>query len=462
MSYPLIIVTAALLLIAVAVVSREIIRPAGHRDFWAPPLLFSYGLILSSGGRLLDSFQTENLVQIIRTIDPSSIPEHTLHFVALYVFMATLAAYLGLYSRLGTRLGYRIWKSNIIRVATTVPTRHATRAALLLLAVGIFMYFYLLGQVGGLQHLWDNLHLRTTLTAGLGYAQTAMRTGLWLGIILLIWVMVQSKWTKRDTAIIALLAVLIAFMTSSFGGRAPLFSFVIILIMARHYFWKEFSPFSLLTGVIAFFLLIFFVIVGTARSPDIGFSDLVERPGFVLQEGLQSPTQRIVQRLGSYTVPVVLVSYFRPDKVWMGKGYRDIIYAPIPRRLYADKPPVDEGVYVLSIARGRAVEPGLPADTYQATAWPPGNWKGFMEWHLPGLLLLSYLGGVLGRAAYVVLLVSGRNPFWLFIYGGLNTFGVASLSVLGLVGILTTILGSTLLFFLVRALSLSWVQQVLR
>ncbi|MGQ7112601.1 hypothetical protein ACUOFC_34980, partial [Escherichia sp. TWPC-MK] len=59
------------------------------------------------------------------------------------------------------------------------------------------------------------------------------------------------------------------------------------------------------------------------------------------------------------------------QNVWLGKSYLDLFKAPLPRSIYPEKPPVDDGMYIRTIAEGYNVTPSRPVQELYASSWPP-------------------------------------------------------------------------------------------
>ena len=68
---------------------------------------------------------------------------------------------------------------------------------------------------------------------------------------------------------------------------------------------------------------------------------------------------------------VFITSYFQPDNVWHGATYLDLLKAPVPSSVDSAKPPIDDGVYVRTLAEGVRAEPGMAFSDLFYSSWPP-------------------------------------------------------------------------------------------
>lgn len=144
-----------------------------------------------------------------------------------------------------------------------------------------------------------------------------------------------------------------------------------------------------------------------------------------------------------------MVSYFEPGRFWYGRSYLDLLLAPLPRRLVGEKPPVDDGMYIYSIALGREITPSLPASHLNVTSWPPGNWIGYANFGIIGLLFFSYLSGLVLRFTYEHARRNEWEPLSFFTYALMSWGGGLSLSNLDLVNFFMNcvVVGSALAVF---------------
>ena len=81
----------------------------------------------------------------------------------------------------------------------------------------------------------------------------------------------------------------------------------------------------------------------------------------------------------------------------LGRTYSDLIFGPIPRSWWPDKPtPIGKEVGVLFYYQAGAVTPSMSAEAY-------------LNFHLPGVIMAFLVFGYVSRVLYELLLVNSRN-----------------------------------------------------
>jgi len=147
---------------------------------------------------------------------------------------------------------------------------------------------------------------------------------------------------------------------------------------------------------------------------------------------------------------VLIVSYFDNHQYWLGSAYFSLLAAPIPRGVWADKPPVDSGVYLRNIALGAEVNPPVPLNQLIPTGYTERNWAGYMNYGLFGLIALHVFSGALFALVYNYMRCSDYSVGTVVFYSIFAYGGTISLSPLGITGILTNIFFLSVLMALSR------------
>src|SRR5690606_25066159 len=81
------------------------------------------------------------------------------------------------------------------------------------------------------------------------------------------------------------------------------------------------------------------------------------------------------------------------------------------------KPPVDDGVYVASLANGVPITPGDDAGDLYNSSWPPETLGAtYMNFWIPGVILGMYCLGGVYRAAYQYLQRSHCSLYAIVMY----------------------------------------------
>jgi len=161
------------------------------------------------------------------------------------------------------------------------------------------------------------------------------------------------------------------------------------------------------------------------------------RPELVVADAVRN-LRNLAPQFSTADRGMVIVAYFRPDRLWWGASYLDLLAAPIPRTLLPDKPPVDEGVYLSAIAMGHEVRPSMPARMLPISSQPMGTWATYMNFGVVGFLAAMFLSGAVVGAAYRYMQRCGYTPFGVYLYGFVVMNGL-SFSNLGLVSFVITV-----------------------
>ena len=112
---------------------------------------------------------------------------------------------------------------------------------------------------------------------------------------------------------------------------------------------------------------------------------------------------------------------------WGGGSFIDFFAAFVPRNLYANKPPVDEGVYINALADMQSVRPSLPATELPATSWPLGNASLYLNFGFFGTFFGGILIGLIYAGAYKLIFLSRFSNLHLSHYAFLCT-GIFAIS----------------------------------
>jgi hypothetical protein len=439
----MLLVLALIFLLAhtLPVIAVALMRPAGlRRDVFAPLYVVTALNLLNVPYLLLLAFDPSYL-------SPDAVQSPWLQdlvpAVAGYVAVASagfLALVAGMFSPFGPALARPIPRLDPARFTAG----RVYRAILLTAAGGAAAYMVFLAQIGGLSRLWLTLYNRTVITAGTSYI-TAVYVLLFtlLGVLLAYSLRFRMTRLRRAGVIVGMLVV--SAVLSSTGGRSLAITVILFALMTVHYGVKRFR--RLLTpgtAGLAAVLFVFILVMPLFRSSTSN-ERYRGRPDLVASDAVRS-LGRVAPQFSGADRGMVIVRYFRPDRLWWGASYLDLLTAPIPRTRMPDKPPVDEGVYLSAIFAGREVRPSMPAQQLPISAQPMGTWIMYMNFGLPGWLAAMFLTGAVIAAAYRYMQRCAYTPNAVYLYGFVVTSGF-SLSNLGLVFFLITVVLTTAVFW---------------
>jgi len=419
-----------------------LLRPAGmRRDVFAPLYLVT----------LLDLLNFPYL--LLLGLDPANVAVDTLlspwtrdltASVAGYVIVACagfLATVAGMFSPFGPAVAGALPRLDPARFTAA----RVYRAILFTACAGGAGYALFLAKIGGLTRLWMLLYNRTLITGGTGYiflAYSLLFT--FMGVLLAYSLRFRRSLARRVGVGVGLLVM--AVVLASTGGRTGAVFALFFAFMTLHYGVK---PVRRLvtpgTAVLGAVLLVFILIMPLFRTTG-ATQHYLDRPDLLLRDAFRG-AGRAAPQFSNADRGMVIVRYFTPGRLWWGASYLDLLVAPIPRTLIPDKPPVDEGVYLMAIAQGQDVHPSMPARQLPVTAWPMGNWVMYMNFGVLGFVAAMFLNGVAVAAAYRWMQLGAYTPMGVYLYGFV-VLGGFSVSNLGLVTLIITVGFTSAVFWL--------------
>jgi hypothetical protein len=344
---------------------------------------------------------------------------------AIVQSLGFIALYLGLTNRMAPYIAGSLPQSdNPVR-----PVRYwiAIGAAVTVGSIGFVMF---VEKIGGLRVLLTNMTRRSELMAGNHYA-LSLDVLLSIAAGLALYSFRHGKSLLRATAVL-MLFLLAAALYSSNGTRYATVLLAILLVNTWHYGIGRFRRVTWKLIAIPALLVPFIVLMPLLRNSASGHGGQeLTNPVEQVSSALFDPEQGIFRQI-SYTHQHILIySHFRPDNLWWGLSYRDLLAMPIPRSMMPEKPPGDDGVYVSDIAFGGDPEPGTAASRLYPDAWPPETIGiMYMNFWVPGVILGMYLLGSIYAVGYEYMRRTGYSFFSIFVYTVLiNQFHLSNLRI---------------------------------
>lgn len=288
----------------------------------------------------------------------------------------------------------RINKNVIIERETSSDGRRYRFWGYCFYLLGVVGFLMVMSKVGGILFFFSNLGQRTYLVKDLDF-ETYLLSLLNYAPLVLIY---SKKWTKEKIKILDIVLIILAGIMVGLGGRKALIMLVIESAAVYHFVVKPIKIkqiFNLKVVTICCFIFLFFTTYSKLRTPG-AFEDFVSNPiDFYVEKNEGGLTKSLA---GESYVPfyVSIVDYFDSNTKWDGSSFLGLMSAFIPSSFYSDKPPVDDGMYLYSIAHGKNVVPPMPTKDLDGTSWPLetfgsmyANW-GFIG-VIVGMLLLGYI-----------------------------------------------------------------------
>lgn len=309
-------------------------------------------------------------------------------------------------------------------------------------AIGLFFYFFFVSVVGGFSNIFSNIGARQDVYSGYGYLMR-FATILLQFVSLLVFVKFYSK-----NRLISLIAIIISVvLLLMLGSRTSAFGFLFAFIVTYHFTIKPLKL-KLYYLPLGLFFLVAAVALGDLRTKgEVGFNE---------KQATDLAVQSFFESLLPYAFQirrdVTILEYFSGNEYWYGKSYSSVLLAPIPRALYADKPPVDTGRYVVAMQSGFNINPPVPSNNLPNYGWPPSLMEGYMNFGYIGLIFIVTLSVLVISLVYKLILFRPSIPVFI-IYSSLMFRGVTYFDSLSIVSTLTLVLVLYFIVFVYKLLS---------
>lgn len=296
--------------------------------------------------------------------------------------------------------------------------------------IGVIGFILIMRKVGGVTYFFSNLQLRRYLVRDLDF-ETMLLAFLSNAPLLIIF---SKKYSGKRMSFGDIAMIILAGIMSGLGGRKALLMLFVECIFIYHFAIQKINvkvflkPRYLLLAVVLFF---FFSIYSQLRREG-AFEEFLKDPVSFYKENTQGGVLSTVA--GESYVPfyIAIIHYFNDHDYWHGASFKGLLTAPIPSSLYKQKPPVDDGMYLFSIAHGNTdIRPVMPANELDGTSWPLETFGSmYANFGSFGVLVgMIVLGLVIGWS-YKKMIVSDFSFLWLIMYVNvLFTFELSTLRI---------------------------------
>lgn len=254
------------------------------------------------------------------------------------------------------------------------------------LTLTLCAYTYLVCINGGIINIWENIHLRAAMLRGNTYLSATSDLAI---ICVLIVNMMYNKYHKKYLKILyGITLIITSIILVIFGARKPLIEFIILLMFSHNYFIKPIAVKSLFKAkTFAFIFILALFIVGMPLIRDINNRDLIYSPGEWIISATKS-LDSLTRQVGTVDADFFVYHYFSENSFWYGAAYRDLIYAFVPSKIFLDKPPVDDGVYMMNLIHGHDLKPSVPFKSLPVQYSQPftNSSVAFANWGIIGVV----------------------------------------------------------------------------
>lgn len=299
------------------------------------------------------------------------------------------------------------------------------------IAVGLFFLSKILVESGGFFQFWLNMETRSIVLQSLGYQLLLYEFFVTIGTLISF---VALKEKKLLSYLVILIGVALIGALASRGAVAK-YLFTVLIVMFMYWNLDRLKLFTVRNILILVFL--FVVLIGgyLMRSPEY-FSNGYFKVKNIQDDAFSILAEQVVGRFWRNERGMISLAYFDRNQYFLGTSYTSLIYAPVPRSIWPDKPPVEPGKYTLGMTAGDKITPPMPSHTLPNEALPPGVWENYWNFGLLGLTFAAFFSGF-----FVALVYKSYVRRWTltssFVYSKLIYFGPVLFSTTGVVEILT-------------------------
>lgn len=233
--------------------------------------------------------------------------------------------------------------------------------AIAIASVGIAIFAFNVVAQGGVEAFLDNFHLRLGIRKE---SQVFQVPGLTFFLFALsVYILLQNYAEKRSA--LTLLAVVLICLAgvlagAQTGGRKDS---VLLIIGCVVFTMKLFPNFRLsIPSIVALLasIVVFVNLVSALRKPD-GMESLTRMNSSEFLEETLFQVVPIVESISYCPHYMFIISYFDKQEFWGTGIFESGVLSAVPRFLYPEKPPLDEGVYIRSLLEGWR---GRPPESY--------------------------------------------------------------------------------------------------
>ncbi len=282
--------------------------------------------------------------------------------------------------------------------------------------VSIPSFVYYVNSNGGLFFILLNLGSRIKFITGNGYLLSLVDLfPLCLYSLLLVKIKADNFFSLSLSLLIFVILLLTILFQISLGGRKDTIFTILTIIIFNHYYNNRIKEIPLRKALIlGIFISAFFIIM-----PLLRYSEGQESLNKSVRNAILENTHVIVEQLSYVQQYSFIVNYFNKDNIWYGSSFKDLLYAPIPRKYYEDKPPVDDGVYISNmVIKDKYYKPPYPFRHFEIpSSWPPETLGiAYANFSFLGVVVLGFLLGRIYLIVYKIMINSRYEFFAVYMY----------------------------------------------
>lgn len=412
-------------------------------DWFSPLKIFSYFSLIEVPGLFFVSFNKDILSPLVLRSEFVKDFETTVAYTSLLILISFLFTIFGIINK----SNLLIMKFFLFQRKLHPSKNTASSRPIVVIFIGLILWFYYIEKLGGISFVSQHLSKRVILMSGNAYFFNLWRYLIQISVILFVFSTLKKEYSFFKSIALYFFVSFCFLILISMGGRGPGIFLIWLMVLLFNYFSRPINPFKPKMLLIVLLLIIFSLFWGTVRIQKTPLAiDTYDKAFF--QQMFNNAKRVLVHYSSGLESKILVTGYVSEKGIWYGASYKDLFKAPIPRSFFPNKPPVDDGKYIHAILLGKTVVPPMRLEELGDSSSPIGNWMGFINWGLPGLIILSFLTGQFIKASYEAFLTSKKHFLMFFFYA----FVSKSLAFSGgaIVAFLVYIIYLHIVFYLVR------------
>lgn len=360
----------------------------GRKDIFSPRFIFNMFAWL------------KNIPYVIDYISANRISDDTVESYFFFKFISFICVNIGItiYERNSTNIKY-VYQENKQRDNSAY-----LKTGIIVSIIGFAVKIKTILEGGGVFYILSHIQARKELMAGQYYNELFANSLLTCGVLLTLLCYLKEK-NKKHLYIFIFIFAVTTFGLIVFGARRPAMMLLLQVIMLYHFISskiKIYSIFKIKSLITIFAIALFVLLMPMLRSGSE--TDYINNPTKWV-EGAVDNANTLFREFSYCDGDLFAFNYFKNHEYWYGASYLNIPLQVIPRSIYPQKPPMDDGMYLLNMMYGEKVTPNMAtADLYFQTSVPFTLESSlYSNFGLLGIIIGCLLVGIFYQYVYKVL-----------------------------------------------------------
>jgi len=315
-----------------------------------------------------------------------------------------------------------------------IPVKQLTRRNLatiiaFLYALGVAMILLKFQAAGGIVAFVTNIADRSENLAGTGHYDIIMMPAVFLCVFFAIYSRGMNG--KPGLLVIGFILLSLFGLLTLFGGRKLPLYLGLFGVLAYSRYVGRIRLFSLPTlSLLALAVLFFWAMLSWRISSQLHSTG-----------GVDFSYTVVTGNLSYIDNWLFILDHFGRQGFWYGQTFIDLVarFEPAGPSGY---PPLDDGVYVRTLATGQNVIPPTPFSQMYPSSWPPETFgNGYLNFGIAGVLVFSLIRGLVVGVCYRYCVRDNFAPtaFFVFLFTAIN-FHVTNLRIVQMATLLAGML----------------------